>query len=158
MANSLGAVFGGGIIAALAWYFQLKMDAPTSVEGTTAFGFGLTVVSVVLVWLLIFLRRCFLAPAQLDAEARARICELASEQEALKGALSVATTTRLLAEFDDTKSPPCVAHALMHGIKHLYVRVRVTAMNEAGALGCVGHLVNVVKLEDGKFVPTPSCR
>jgi hypothetical protein len=57
------------------------MDAPSSVQGAVAFTFVVTVASIHVVWLLIFLVRCWLASGSLYAEAQNKTREL---EDALK--------------------------------------------------------------------------
>jgi hypothetical protein len=72
-ANSTAAVGGGIILAIASHYWGLKMDAPTSIQGVIAFGVGVTVASIAVMWVLIYFGRFVAAPARLYRQLEATI-------------------------------------------------------------------------------------
>ncbi len=72
-ANTFGAVFGAAILALAAYSLGLTMDAPSSIQGTIAFGAGFGIASIAAAWILIYITRFVAAPAHLYNELELRI-------------------------------------------------------------------------------------
>jgi hypothetical protein len=73
LANSTAAVGGGIILAFASYYLGLKMDAPTSIQGVIAFGVGVTIASITVMWVLIYFGHLVVAPARLYRRLEATI-------------------------------------------------------------------------------------
>jgi hypothetical protein len=66
-ANALATIFGGAILAAIAWWLRLTKEAPSSIEGTVGFALLTGVLSLLSAWIVIFIVRLLGAPARLDS-------------------------------------------------------------------------------------------
>jgi hypothetical protein len=66
-ANALATIFGGAILAAIAWWLGLTKEAPLSIEGIVGFTLLTGVLSLLSAWIVIFIVRLLGAPARLDS-------------------------------------------------------------------------------------------
>jgi hypothetical protein len=66
-ANALATIFGGAILAAIAWWLGLTKEAPSSIEGNVGFALLTGVLSLLSAWIAIFVVGLLGAPARLDS-------------------------------------------------------------------------------------------